>query len=432
MSELKKLLKDTADAIRAKKGTTDKINAQNFPSEISTIETGIKTDDATATAADILEGKTAYVKGEKITGTIRIYDGSYDGDCNESTNISVDNFISGEFPNEITLYEETIRPYLFQNTNVETVNLPNATVIGMIAFDGCLNLKTLNMPKVKIIEYAALPHCLVNFYIPDTVEYLSILNCGISMYEDGFDYYASETNPYFYLNGVNLDITGTDVILNENVKIIADNLFNSRNLLSIKIPKNVTYIGEQCFYCSSLTSITFEEDNNLKYINNHAFNGCTNLTSITIPDSVNDLAIGSYAFNGCTNLEEINLPNNTISIKNGCFDGACKLTSITIPEKVSEILDFTFNNCTALQVIVLKNVSIIYDCDTFNNCNALTDIYFGYNGVVNINSIRSLDSISNVVTIHVRSEYADQYATATNWSYLIDTGKITIVGDYND
>ena len=68
----KEQLTAVAAAIRQKGGTNDPLRfPDGFTSAIAALATGgADTADATATAADILAGKSAYANGQKLIGTL--------------------------------------------------------------------------------------------------------------------------------------------------------------------------------------------------------------------------------------------------------------------------------------------------------------------------------------------------------------------------
>lgn len=118
------------------------------------------------------------------------------------------------------------------------------------------------------------------------------------------------------------------LILPNTLITIGEEMFYQSDLRSVVIPTNVTTVGYSAFwYCSKLTTITFEKGSLLKTIGggyyssyyHGAFSDCSSLTSIEIPASVE--TIEATAFNYCSKLTTVTFEKGSqLKIIGGGFD----------------------------------------------------------------------------------------------------------------
>lgn len=104
----------------------DNTTFREYANLVNNITTGTDTDDATATADDIINPKTAYVKGQKITGNIMPkYENEYDDILEEYTlllnNISINNIFC-ILPNEsYIIYIDTTEGFKINACNKNSI-----------------------------------------------------------------------------------------------------------------------------------------------------------------------------------------------------------------------------------------------------------------------------------------------------------------------
>ena len=421
-NNLTDFLVDVANAIRAKKGTTAKINPQDFSSEIASIESG------GGSAAPSLA----------MPNDVNFYD--YDG-------VILHSYSAGEFASLSALPSLPMHDGLIcQGWNY-----------------------TLEDAKSYVAEYGMLD--IGAMYITDdgnTRLYIRIAAEGRMT----VPLYFSQTSA----NGVTIDwgdgsatqtLSGTgDVNTSHTYSVIGNYIITLKvtsgtlglgrsssycvmgstsntgriycNMLQkVEIGSSVTSIGNFAFYyCYSLESITIPKG--ITSIDNSAFYHCYSLNSIVVPSSVT--SIGNFAFYYCYSLESITIPKGITSIGNSAFYYCSSLNRIAVPSSVTSIADNAFNSCYSLASITIPNDvtsignSAFYYCvslvkititrsvtsisaNAFYNCYGMAMYDFTqHTSVPTLSGANAFRNIPTDCKIKVPASLLNSWKAATNWS----------------
>lgn len=127
------------------------------------------------------------------------------------------------------------------------------------------------------------------------------------------------------------------------VTVIEANLFQNKDIESVKIPETVTEIQQRAFAgCQSLKEIVIPEG--VTVIGENAFWNCRNLESVSLPSTLK--VIDWYAFSA-TGLKSVEIPESSTlnTLKEKVFFQCPQLTEVTIPVTVTTIADDTFAEC---------------------------------------------------------------------------------------
>lgn len=240
-NNLKDFLTDLADEIRAKKGTTGKINPQNFRAEIESIQVGSNSTFTTAT----------------LTANGTYSASSYGADGFES--VTVKTPVVPEWDGYVT------------KADASGEIIPTAGLSYRLSSNGtyyeCSGMGTATATDIVIAS---------------TYNGLPVTSC---------------TTGAFYWNGV------TVVTLGGNMTSVGQQAFDHcSSLKKVVFPSKLVSISSHAFgNCPNLSSVTLPDS--VTTIKQYAFKGCTGLKSITIGSSVT--SIEYYAFDGCSSLTDV-------------------------------------------------------------------------------------------------------------------------------
>ena len=262
---------------------------------------------------------------------------------------------------------KTIGQFLFSELKyIESIDMSNCLYLETISyycFSYCYSLKKLILPSnLKIIEDYA-------FFYNTKLETITIPDSVISI--GNFSFRGS------YL----IDIQISE---NSQLEYIGRFAFESNNIKTFYIPKNVKSIGIAPFTYASIKYFTIHPDNKYYTLDSEGkaviqdTKICFAASGITDPYIIRNFIteLENYSFYGCRFSEiKFEEPCKIKNISIFCFTHT-PITQILIPEGIERIENYAFSYCSNLQFIEIPESIVYFGDSIFQNCHPDLQIMF--------------------------------------------------------
>ena len=346
-------------------------------------------DVFTLTGYDTLKAYYMLNSEDKLigdTGDTRFFNGKYDLSMYPSESVSLNYDLDSFFPNDTKVVYESSNENIVKITDGGVITA-EAEGFASVSVKVVMDDKSTYYSETVSVEvkdpYVTNGASLSHYYgkggvvmVPEDLSLREIGNFSFANFEyilkteEELEFDDAETSKQWYIG----DNTVTKVVLPEGIKKIGCYAFaNLTALEEIVLPSTLHEIDYGAFYgCTSLQKISFSSENNLKIINQNAFEKCDLQDTLDLSAAC---VISDYAFAGNVDLKGVVTSEALLSIGQYAFAGCKSLKDVTITADKVKYGTYAFTDCEALTTFYV-NASVLPE-GMFYECAALESVTLG-------------------------------------------------------